>query len=495
MVNNDAKIKKILVVGDAMLDVYHFGEVNRISPEAPVPVFLEIGKKRFVPGGAANVAVNIAAVGLQVSFCAVIGNDDNGRVFLKLMHEYNVCTDLVKVLNTRKTITKSRYIGPGNQQILRVDDEQTEDVLLSSIMDLMHKIDNSIQEYGVIVLSDYKKGFLTEEITQRLIQLANENNISVIVDVKDIAFWKYRNATILKPNRKELNLLTGMKVESKKDVVRAATYLCRETSAGYVLATLGAEGMVLADKNGLKKEIESTASEVFDVTGAGDTSVAYLVAEMVAGADISDAMVTANYAAGIQVSKVGTSIVYPYEVYNAMYKDGLTECRQGDYFEEDRIADVRRRKERGERIVFTNGCFDILHKGHLSYLREAKKMGDVLVVGLNSDYSVKRLKGDERPINQLMDREMMLSALSFVDYVIPFEEDTPIKLIKAIVPDILVKGGDYKPEDIIGAEIVLRNGGQVKVIPFVEGYSTSGIIKRYRKSNTVVTGRRNSEKK
>lgn len=496
MVNNGMKIKKILVVGDAMLDAYHFGQINRISPEAPVPVFLEIGKERYVPGGAANVAVNIAAIGLQVSLCAVIGNDDNGQHFLRLMHENNVSTDLVKVLDERKTITKLRYIGPKNQQILRVDDEQTEDILLSRVMDLMHNIKNSIREYEIIVLSDYKKGFLTEEITQRLIQLANENNIPVIVDVKDIAFRKYRNATVLKPNRKELNLLTGMRVDSKENVVQAAVYLCRETSVRYVLATLGAEGMVLVDKNGLKKEIESTASEVFDVTGAGDTSIAYLVAEMAVGVDISDAMVTANYAAGIQVSKVGTNIVYPYEVYNAMYKEGLvTYRRQDNFFVEDRVVDVCRRKERGECIVFTNGCFDILHIGHLLYLREAKKMGDVLVVGLNSDYSVKRLKGDERPINQLADREMMLSALSFVDYVIPFEEDTPIRLIEAIVPDILVKGGDYKPEDIVGAEIVLRNGGQVKVIPFVEGYSTSGIIKKFRKSDAVITNKRNPRKR
>lgn len=487
MINNYTKTKKILVVGDAMLDAYHFGQVNRISPEAPVPVFLEIGKKQYVPGGAANVAVNIAAIGLQVSFCAVIGNDDNGQIFLKLMHENNISTDLVKVLDERKTITKLRYIGQRNQQILRVDDEQIEDIFLSSVMDLMHDIENSIQDYGIIVLSDYKKGFLTEEITQRLIQLANRNNIPVIVDVKDIVFRKYRNAMVLKPNRKELNLLTGMKVESKEDVVQAAVYLCKETPVRYVLVTLGAAGMVLVDKNGLKKEIESTASEVFDVTGAGDTSVAYLVSEMAVGADISDAMVTANYAAGIQVSKVGTSIVYPYEVYNAMYKEGRTKyLGQDKFFVEDRVADICRRKERGERIVFTNGCFDILHAGHLLYLREAKKMGDILVVGLNSDYSVKQLKGNKRPINQLMDREMMLSALSFVDYVIPFEEDTPIKLIEMIVPDILVKGGDYKPENIVGAEIVLRNGGQVKVIPFLEGHSTSEIIKKCRKSDDSI---------
>lgn len=479
MLKDKAKIKKILVAGDAMLDAYHFGQVNRISPEAPVPVFLETGRERYVPGGAANVAVNIAAIGLRVSFCSVIGNDENGRMFLKLMRDNAVNIDLVKASNERKTATKLRYIGPGNHQILRVDDEGTKDIALSDIEDLMCNIENTIQEYGVVVLSDYKKGFLTEEIIQHLIRLANDNHIPVLVDVKDMAFQKYRNATILKPNRKELSLLTGMSSESKEEAVKAASYLCRETPCSYVLATLGSEGMLLADKDGLIKDVGSTASEVFDVTGAGDTSAAYLAAEMAAGTEITDAVMIANYAAGIQVSKVGTSAVYPYEVYEAMRREGEKECGGcGRLNLSDKVTDICRRKERGERIVFTNGCFDILHTGHLSYLREAKKLGDVLVVGLNSDHSVKRLKGDDRPVNRLEDREMMLSALSFVDYIIPFEEDTPIRLINTIIPDVLVKGGDYEPENIVGAETVIRNGGKVKILPFIEGHSTSGIIKK-----------------
>lgn len=479
MIRDKAKIKKILVAGDAMLDAYHFGQVNRISPEAPVPVFLETGRERHVPGGAANVAVNIAAAGLQVSFCSVIGSDENGRMFLNLLRDNAVNTDLVKVSDERKTATKLRYIGPGNQQILRVDEEETRDIALSDIADLMCALENTVREYGVVVLSDYKKGFLSEEITQHLIRLANVNHIPVLVDVKDMAFRKYRNATILKPNRKELGLLTGMRAGSKEEAVKAASYLCRETPCSYVLATLGSEGMLLADKDGLIKDVESTASEVFDVTGAGDTSAAYLAAGMAAGAEISDAVTIANYAAGIQVSKVGTSAVYPYEVYEAMRREGEEECGGcGRLNLNDKVTDVCRRKERGERIVFTNGCFDILHTGHLSYLREAKKLGDVLVVGLNSDHSVRRLKGDGRPVNRLKDREMMLSALSFVDYIIPFEEDTPARLINTIVPDVLVKGGDYAPENIVGAETVIQNGGEVKVLPFMEGHSTSGIIKK-----------------
>lgn len=472
--------KKILVIGDAMLDVYHFGQVNRISPEAPVPVFLETGKCRYVPGGAANVAVNIAAMGVPTSLCAVVGDDSYGNIFLDLMKENSVDTEFVERVRGRKTITKLRYIGQGNQQILRVDDEDTTDILLEQIDSIFAEIRKRMDEFGMVVLSDYMKGFLTEQVTQYIIGIAKENKIPVLVDVKDKAFQKYRGATLLKPNRKELGELTGLRVSTKDEIVAAASYLCREASSKYVLATLGAEGMLLADENGLIKDIDSVASEVFDVTGAGDTSVAYLAAEMLAGANVQEAMITANYASGVQVSKVGTSVVYPYEVYEVMRREGQDYLNGSGWNTEHKIQDVCRRKRRGERIVFTNGCFDILHPGHISYLREAKKLGDVLVVGLNSDASVKRLKGDGRPVNKLRDREMMLAALGCVDYVIPFEEDTPALLIDAIIPDVLVKGGDYDPDNIVGADTVRTHGGQVLTISFVEGYSTTNIIQKMR---------------
>ena len=266
----------------------------------------------------------------------------------------------------------------------------------------------------------------------------------------------------------------------------AARFLCKQAPCKYVLATLGAEGMLLADQNGIICHIESAASEVFDVTGAGDTSIAYLAAEMADGKTVEDAMLVANYAAGIQVSKLGTSIVYPYEVYDAMRKAGMqyqTEVSSEDG--EGKFESITRRKEHGEKIVFTNGCFDILHIGHIEYLREAKKLGDILVIGLNSDDSVKRLKGADRPVNCLRDREEMLSALGFVDYVIPFEEDTPLRLIEEIIPDVLVKGGDYHVENIVGAEVVRRNGGTVKVIPYVPGHSTSATIEKIQKGKDI----------
>lgn len=467
-----------------MLDAYHFGDVSRISPEAPVPVFLELGRERFVPGGAANVAAGIAAIGIEVSFCTMIGDDANGEIFFKLMNENHVNIELVQKSNKRKTATKLRYIGPGNQQILRVDDEDVTDISIDDMKLIWKRLEEDFEneKYSVVVLSDYMKGFLSEQVTKYLIALARKHKIPALVDVKDITYTKYGGATVLKPNRKELGMLTGKNVGSIEEVVTAARYLCEQAPCEYVLATLGAEGMLLANHNGLIRHIESVASEVFDVTGAGDTSIAYLATEMAIGKTIEGAMLVANYAAGIQVSKLGTSIVYPYEVYDAMKKAGV-QYRTEDSLEDGsgKLESIALRKAHGEKIVFTNGCFDILHIGHITYLREAKKLGDILVIGLNSDDSVRRLKGSDRPVNCLRDREEMLSALGFVDYVISFDEDTPIRLIESIMPDVLVKGGDYNLENIAGAEMVNKNGGTIKIIPFVPGHSTSAIIEKIQK--------------
>ncbi len=471
--------EKILVVGDAMLDAYHFGKVSRISPEAPVPVFLETENKKYVPGGAANVAVNISAIGMDVSFCATVGNDSNGQLLKSILAENHVDVSLVKSTSEKNTITKLRYIGPGNQQILRVDDEDSRDISDSIADDVIDAVSRVISTFSVVVLSDYNKGFLTKKITRKVIELANNYGVPVLVDVKDKNYQKYGQATILKPNLKELQMLTGMSVDSNEEIVEAAKYLCANAPCKYTLATLGAEGMLLADKNGEISRIESVASEVFDVTGAGDTSIAYLAAEIAVGKDVKEAMLVSNYAAGIQVSRVGTSVVYPYEVIEAMRRAGAYEGYENEHFSScDMIQTIVKRKEHGEKIVFTNGCFDILHKGHIDYLQKAKKLGDILVVGLNSDASVKRLKGEERPINCLADRADMLLALSVVDYVIPFEEDTPLELIKAIMPDVLVKGGDYTLDNIVGAKEIISNGGEVKVLSFVPGHSTTQIIKK-----------------
>lgn len=475
--------KRILVIGDAMLDSYHFGDVKRISPEAPVPVFLEIGKKKYSPGGAANVAINVAAIGVQTSFFAIAGNDDYGNVLKSQLENGGINTDYLQIRDDYRTISKLRYIGPGNQQILRVDTEDVRPITGESLSKLFEKLEEEIKDFQLIIISDYLKGLLTEETTQRIIALAKQNGVPVLVDVKDRNVKKYKDATLLKPNRKELAELTGFNTDSFDSAVEAAVKLCEDASCKYVLATLGADGMILCDANGLIRHIKSVASEVFDVTGAGDTSIAYLAAELVKGTDIERAMVISNYAAGVQVSRVGTSIVYPEEVCAAMQEDGRSKTAGIlNYYTDGGLEPIARAKAQGRKIVFTNGCFDILHVGHITYLRKAKRLGDILVIGVNSDESVRRLKGDSRPINTCEDRMVLLSSLDFVDYVVEFKEDTPAGLIEKIIPDVLVKGGDYKPEEIAGADFVLANGGEVKILDFVEGKSTTSIVEKMKRS-------------
>lgn len=512
--------KKILVVGDVMLDIYHFGKVDRISPEAPVPVFLETGKTEYVPGGAANVAVNIAAIGVGVDLCSVVGKDEASEKLKKLLEGRNVGIHMLCENKGRQTTKKLRYIGPNHQQILRADTEDVSEIPYEAVEDRLREVSGHTGQYGLFLLSDYRKGFLTEEITQAFIKMANENQIPVFVDVKDKNFHKYRNAALLKPNRKELAELTAMGTDTREEVIKAAEFLCRKAPCRYVLTTLGAEGMILVgqgyaakgvteagaakgdareaeagkvkcavrETEGVKsaareiKEVKSAAREVYDVTGAGDTSLAYLAAEVVLGKEITEAMEIANYAAGVQVSKVGTSIVYPEEVAVAMgHIDKAEEGKRLDFYQPGGLDRLKKKQQKGNKVVFTNGCFDILHAGHIDYLKEAKKLGDVLVIGVNTDESVKRLKGNSRPVNTLEDRLVLLSALEIVDYVVPFSEDTPLELIKKIRPDVLVKGGDYQAGTIVGAREVAEQGGKVQCLPFIAGKSTTGIIEKMQK--------------
>ena len=467
--------KKILVIGDAMLDQYIFGDVSRISPEAPIPVFKEKGESRVSPGGAANVAVNLSAIGIKTSLCAVIGSDSDGEELKKLLGKNRVDVSLIHEDSERVTTRKLRYMGPNNQQMLRVDSEDDSDISAKDCESLLCLLGKKINQFDLILISDYAKGVLTDNLTQSVIGLAKENNIPVFVDVKGKNPLKYKDATLLKPNRKELQDLTGMSVETKEEALAAAVTLCERAGCTYVLATLGADGMMLVGGKGLISCIKSVANEIFDVTGAGDTSVAYLAAEYAVGETIKTAMMVSNVAAGIQVSRVGTCVIDPHDVYAVIRK---TESGKNSACtdEEKILSDIEKCRSLGEKIVFTNGCFDILHAGHVTYLNASRKLGDVLVVGVNDDESVKRLKGDTRPINTVYDRMTVLKSLEAVDFVIPFSEDTPLELIKRIKPDILVKGGDYKPDEIVGSEQVMEYGGRVEVIPFVEGKSTTATI-------------------
>lgn len=477
MINFEAiKRKSVLVIGDVMLDYYYTGEIKRISPEAPVPIFRK-KTERCVLGGAANVAANLVAANQNVSMMSVIGKDESGHTLLGLFKGKNINIDLMERID-RQTTQKTRFLAEKNQQVLRLDVEDTTPISSELCKRLLDRLDACIDNYNLIVLSDYLKGLLTFDLTQGVIKRANEHNIPVIIDVKDPSIVKYYGATLLKPNQKELHELTGMPVGTDDEIVSAAEYLRNKCNNKYVLCTCGARGMVLVGNNKPAYFVPAECREVFDVSGAGDTTIAYLAASMANGIEMDESVAIANYAAGIQVGKVGTSSVYLYEV-----RDYLSNEDTGSFHKilSPTSLATFRDENKNKIIVFTNGCFDILHVGHKRYLEQASSLGDVFVIGVNSDASVRRLKGPERPVNPEQDRMEILSALSFVDYVVLFEEDTPYELIKKVQPDILVKGGDYKPEEVVGKDIVEGRGGKLVLIPFVEGKSTTNIIKKINK--------------
>jgi len=464
--------RHILVVGDVMLDNYYVGDVRRISPEAPVPVFRK-RSERSVLGGAANVAANLVAANQQASMMSIIGRDANGKTMMKLFENLGINTGLVSNLQ-RSTTIKTRFLADNNQQLLRLDVEDTDPITKAESNKILKKLQKVIDNFDLILMSDYLKGLLTQEFTQGVIKMARKHDIPVVIDVKDPKYGKYYGATLLKPNLNELRSLTGKNVQTDEEIVEAAEELRKRSNCQYVLTTLGAKGMVLVG-DGEPYFVKSLAREVYDVSGAGDTTIAYLATCMANEMPIRESVDIANYAAGIQVGKVGTSSVSWQEVRDLISNEDhgiahkILSAEELNSFRKDNAQ---------KKIVFTNGCFDILHVGHKRYLQQAATLGDILVVGVNSDASVRRLKGPTRPVNNEQDRAEMLSALGFIDYVVIFDEDTPYELIKKIQPDVLVKGGDYKPEEVVGKDIVEARGGQLELISFVEGKSTTNIIKK-----------------
>ena len=469
---NNIQSKKILVIGDVMLDTYYTGDVKRISPEAPVPVFRK-RVERSVLGGAGNVAANLVAAGQNVSMMAMVGNDDVGEKLKGISEKQGINTDLIFHFN-RHTTEKIRFLASNNQQVLRLDVEDTDPISTLDSDRLLDELEKKISSFDLVLLCDYLKGLLTYDFTQAVIQKAKKHNIPVIVDVKDSKSEKYEGATLLKPNLKELRDLTGLKAETDDEIVAASDELRRTRHVKYVLTTCGSRGMVLVSDSE-PYFINAFGQEVFDVTGAGDTTMAYIGACMVNGMTMRESVDIANLAAGIQVSKVGTSCVYWSEIRGRLGVQ--TEIANLNIINERDIGSFRK-DHKNQKIVFTNGCFDILHIGHIRYLQKAANLGDILIVGLNSDASVKRLKGSKRPINSEDERAEVLASLNSVDYVVIFEEDTPLELIKVLQPDVLVKGGDYNNEYVVGTNEVEAQGGKVILIPFVEGKSTTDIIER-----------------
>lgn len=466
------KTKKILVVGDVMLDMYYKGDVRRISPEAPVPVFRK-KTERSVLGGAANVAANLVAANQQASMMSIIGEDANGKILLDRFEEKNVSVDLLFRLQ-RSTTVKTRFLADNNQQIMRLDVEDTDAITTQECDMMLERLSSCISDFDLVLISDYLKGLLTKEFCQGVIKMAKRQNIPVVIDVKDPKYGKYYGATLLKPNLNELRLLTGKNVETDEDIIAASEELRTRNNCQYILTTLGSRGMILVG-DGEPYCVKSLAREVYDVSGAGDTTIAYLATCMANNIPIRKAVDIANYAAGIQVGKVGTSSVYLHEVRDFISNEdhGISH----KILSAEEIGTFRKDNSL-KKIVFTNGCFDILHVGHKRYLQQAASLGDILIVGVNSDASVRRLKGPTRPVNNEQDRAEMLSALGFIDYVTIFDEDTPYELIKKIQPDVLVKGGDYKPDEVVGKDIVEARGGRLELISFVKGKSTTNIINK-----------------
>ncbi len=469
------KKPNILVIGDLMIDEYLWGNCERISPEAPVQV-VDIKKETVVLGGAGNVINNLISLGAKVSVMSVIGNDEAGRELKSMLDKIGAKSFLVGQKG-RKTSKKTRLMA-SHSQVVRYDKESKNDISFESVKKLFLKLQEKINAYDTILLSDYDKGVLTNELIEKVISYANKNKKRVLVDPKGNNFTKYSGAYLLTPNKKEAELASGIKIENDDTLKEVLINQKLEANLGVSLITLSENGIaLLVDDEVIIKP--TVAREVYDVTGAGDTVLASLGFAISLGYDIFTAVEFANLAAGVVVSKLGSATVTMDEIeeYQASLHKSSIELHIKTRKEIKKIS--CRLKEQKKKIVFTNGCFDILHRGHVSYLNTAKSFGDVLILGLNSDESVKRLKGEDRPINCEDDRAYILSALECVDYVVIFDEDTPYELISKIKPDILVKGADYEGKEVVGSDIAK----ETKLVTFVNGRSTTKTIEKIQKAN------------
>ena len=441
---------KILVVGDLMLDHYIWGSCDRISPEAPVQV-VKVQKESYLLGGAGNVVRNLVQLGASVSVASVLGDDEAGEKIKNALESINADTSSLLIQKDRESSIKSRIMA-SHQQVIRFDKESADDIKIES--ELFEKIERNLENFGAVLLSDYGKGVLTQSLCERVINACNKLNIPVLIDPKGKDYSKYKNATLLTPNKKEASEATKILIKDEDSLKAAIKTLKDELNLKYSIITLSENGIAL-----FERELEifgAKAKEVFDVTGAGDTVLAMLGYMLATGKDIKEAIKTANFSEIEELLRSRASANFEYKLKSA-----------------DEVAEILAR--RGEKkLVFTNGCFDILHAGHVKYLAKARDFGDILVVGLNSDASVKRLKGEARPVNSQLDRANILCSLGFVDYVVIFDEDTPLNLIEKLRPDILVKGADYAGKEVVGSNIV----SDVRLVEFVEGKSTTSIIKR-----------------
>ncbi len=464
---------RIMVVGDVMLDRYWYGSTSRISPEAPVPV-VKVGQIEDRPGGAANVALNIAALGSAAVLSGITGQDEAAKALAMQLESAGILTDFYQH-DSLPTITKLRVISR-HQQLIRMDFEES--FAGYDQRGLETKVAGQLSKAGAMILSDYGKGALADP--QAYIAMAKKQGIPVLVDPKGSDFKKYHGATLLTPNLGEFETIVGH-CEDEKELVDKGQQLIVELGLEALLVTRSEHGMTLLRKGQPELHFPAYAKEVFDVTGAGDTVISTLAASLAAGSPMDEAVALANIAASIVVGKLGTATVSGPELRRATHQ--LQGVGHGVMTVEQLKFALDDAKAHGERIVFTNGCFDIIHAGHVGYLEQARRQGDRLVVAINSDASVKRLKGEARPINSLDRRMAVLAGLEAVDWVTWFDDDTPERLLEMLEPDILVKGGDYSKEQVVGWEIVEGYGGQVKALDFLDNCSTTAIVEKIKKQS------------
>lgn len=469
--------QRILVVGDVMLDRYVRGTVERISPEAPVPV-LRVTEEACAPGGAGNVAVNLRTLGAGVELAGTLGKDREGDEIVRFLKESGVGSGGIVRDADKPTTSKTRLIA-GNQQIARMDMEV--DTLTHENVEktLLKSIERTVKEFKPkgIIISDYSKGVVTDSLLSRVIKLAKGSGIFVTVDPKGENYGRYRGASAITPNLREAELASGLKITDDKTLNSAADIIMKQTETDFVLITRGSGGISYFSKHGDAGTVPSHPVEVFDVTGAGDTAASVFTLSFLASYLLEESVKIANAAAGIVVSRIGTASVTQADLrtYFAREEEGEKGKIQARGALAKTLTGLR---AKGKKVVFTNGCFDLFHTGHLKLLREARKLGDALVVAINSDKSVRKLKGPGRPYITETDRAVLIAALDCVDYLCVFEEDTPLELIKELKPDVLVKGGDYRREEVVGGGFVEGLGGRVVIIPLVKGMSTSSLAEK-----------------
>jgi D-beta-D-heptose 7-phosphate kinase / D-beta-D-heptose 1-phosphate adenosyltransferase len=479
------KNHRVLVIGDVMLDRFVYGAVDRISPEAPIPV-LKVQRDLVALGGAGNVVRNLVSLGGEVELIGIVGQDHPGYDLAKQLTSLkNVMPNLLTD-NARPTTLKTRFIANG-QQLLRTDNEVSQPANKDLEDQLLLRIKSAIRECEIAILSDYAKGVLTERVVTETIAYAKECNKPVLIDPKGKDFARYRGATMLTPNRRELADATHLDgIKTVEQAEQAARVLITAYSVEYVLAKLGADGVCLVQRNGPAIHVRAQAREVYDVSGAGDTVVATMALAMAGGLEMEQAAKLANLAGSVVVGKIGTATITVDELEHELREDQVRASDQKVMTLNEASEMVERWRRQGFKVGFTNGCFDLIHPGHLSLLRQSRRACDRLVVGLNTDASVKRLnKGDERPIQSEQARAIVLAAMSDVDMVVLFNEDTPVNLIKALRPALLIKGADYTPDKVVGWDLVKSWGGELLLAELVDGQSTTSIVGRMK---TVARG-------